>query len=105
MAAGVAALEAREYYEENCKKIMAVREYTHNALQELGFTVIPSQANFLFASHPQLDGEMLYLDLKRRGILIRHFGSPRMRQFNRITIGTQEQMQLLVDTIKEILEA
>lgn len=105
MAAGVAALEAEAYYAENCKKIMAVRAFTQNALQELGFTVVPSQANFLFAAHPQLDGEMLYLDLKRRGILIRHFGYPRMRQYNRITIGTQEQMQLLVDTIKEILEA
>ncbi len=105
MAAGVAALEAEEYYAENCKKIMETREFTADALQKLGFTVIPSQTNFIFAAHPQLDGEMLYLDLKRRGILVRHFGAPRMRQYNRITIGTQEQMQLLVDTIKEILEA
>lgn len=105
MAAGVAALEAEKYYAQNCKKIMEARAFTEAALQELGFTVVPSQANFLFASHPQLDGEMLYLDLKRRGILVRHFGSPRMRQYNRITIGTQEQMQLLINTIKEILEA
>ena len=105
MAAGVAALEAADYYAENCRKIMDTRTYTQNALQELGFTVIPSQANFLFASHPQLDGGMLYLDLKRRGILIRHFNGERMCQFNRITIGTQEQMELLVNTIKEILEA
>ncbi len=105
MAAGVAALEAADYYAENCKKIMAARDYTHKALEDLGFTVIPSEANFLFASHPQLDGGTLYQDLKRRGILIRHFNSDRMRQFNRITIGTQEQMELLVNTIKEILEA
>lgn len=104
MAAGVAALEAQSYYSENCKKIMAAREYTRSALQKLGFTVIPSQANFLFVSHPQLDGEMLYLDLKRRGILVRHFGGSRICQYNRITIGTQEQMALLVNTIKEILE-
>lgn len=104
MAAGVAALEAADYYAENCRRIIDTRAYTHDALSKLGFTVIPSQANFIFASHPQLDGGMLYLDLKRRGILVRHFSGPRTCQFNRITIGTQEQMELLVNTIKEILE-
>ncbi len=104
MAAGIAALNAAEYYRENCNKIVEAREYTTSALQELGFTVIPSQANFLFVSHPQLDGEMLYLDLKRKGILVRHFEGSRISQYNRITIGTQQQMELLVNTIKEILE-
>ena len=103
MMAGVAALEDEEYYKANCLKIMEARDYTHTALTELGFTVIPSMANFVFASHPEVDGETLYQELKKRGILVRHFSSSRIRNFNRITIGTQEQMQLLVSTVKNIL--
>ena len=104
MAAGVAALEAEDYYEANCRKIMTAREYTTSELRKLGFEVIPSQANFVFASHPMIDGEKLYLDLKSKGILIRHFSSERIRNYNRITIGTQDQMQKLIDTIKTIME-
>lgn len=104
MAAGVAALEAADYYKQNCKKIIETRAWTETTLTDLGFVVVPSQANFVFAAHPNVDGEMLYQELKKRGILIRHFSSPRMRDYNRITIGTPAQMQLLVDAIKEILE-
>lgn len=104
MTAGVAALEAEDYYKTNCQKIMETRADTSAALQDLGFTVIPSQANFIFAAHPSYDGEKLYRDLKRRGILVRHFTSPRISNFNRITIGTPEQMQLLVQTVRELLE-
>ena len=103
MTAGVAALEAQDYYNANCQKIMTVRAYTTEALTKLGFTVIPSQANFVFAAHPAYDGEKLYLDLKARGILVRHFSSERIKNFNRITIGTLEQMQLLVRTVSELL--
>ena len=104
MAAGVAALEADAYYKENCRKIMEARSFTIAGLEALGFDVIPSQANFVFASHPQIDGAYLYQELKNRGILIRHFSSERMRNYNRITIGTQQQMQLLLNTIKTIME-
>lgn len=104
MAAGVAALEAEDYYKANCQKIMAAREYTTAELQKLCFHVIPSQANFVFAAHPVLDGETLYRELKAKGILVRHFSSERMRDYNRITIGTQEQMQMLINTIKLIME-
>ena len=105
MAAGVAALDldAADYYRENCKKIMETREWTANALDTLGFTVIPSKANFLFAAHPKLDGGLLYRTLKERKILVRHFDAPRIQNFNRITIGTREQMELLVSVVKEIL--
>ncbi len=104
MAAGVAALEAEDYYRSNCQKIMEARAVTTSGLEALGFRVIPSQANFVFAEHPEWDGETLYLELKKRGILIRHFSSERIRNFNRITIGTTEQMQLLLDTLREIME-
>lgn len=104
MAAGVAALEAENYYRSNCKKIMEARSFTASGLEALGFRVIPSQANFVFAEHPNWDGETLYLELKKRGILIRHFSNERIRNFNRITIGTTEQMQLLLDMLREIME-
>ncbi len=103
MAAGVAALEAQEYYRENCKKIMEARAFTKNGLEELGFTVVPSLANFLFAAHPTLDGGTLYEELKRRGILVRHFTASRISNYNRITIGTMEQMKILLQTISDIL--
>jgi len=104
MAAGVAALEAKSYYEKNCRKIIDTREYTYQKLRELGFEVVPSSANFLFARHPNLDGNFLYTELKNRGILVRHFSGSRMKDYNRITIGTREQMDLLLDTIKIIME-
>ena len=64
---------------------------------------MPSQANFLFAKSPDMDGGALYLALKAKGILVRHFTSPRICQFNRITIGTPEQMAVFIDTLKEVL--
>ena len=104
MTAGVAALEAEDYYRENCQKIIQTRAYTTQALEDMGFTVIPSQANFVFAAHPKADGEALYLQLKKRGILVRHFSDPRIQNYNRITIGSQSQMELLVKTLQDILE-
>lgn len=101
-AAGIAALEENSYYMGNCKTIMETRTYTVNALESLGFTVLPSLTNFVFAKSPELDGEILYQELKKRGILVRHFGKPRIRDFNRITIGTWEQMDILLKAITEI---
>lgn len=103
MAAGVAALEAQDYYLANAKKIQEARNYTATSLENLGFTVIPSQANFVFAAHEAIDGEVLYQELKKRGILVRHFSSARICNFNRITIGTMEQMEHLVSAINSIL--
>ena len=103
MAAGVAALEAQAYYDANSQKIQATRAWTVRELERLGFTVIPSQANFVLAGHSRVDGETIYRELKRRGILVRHFTAPRIANFNRITIGSQEQMELLVRTLGELV--
>lgn len=103
MAAGVAALEAEAYYKDNCSRIQMTRTWTAKALEALGFTVVPSLANFLLAAHQSVDGETVYQELKRRGVLVRHFTTPRIANYNRITIGSPEQMELLVQTLGEIL--
>ena len=103
-AAGVAALEENDYYLSNCQTIMQNRAYTTDALRELGFEVLDSYANFVFARSADIGGEALYLALKKRGILVRHFKKERIKDFNRITIGTAEQMQALIAAVKEILE-
>ena len=104
LAAGAAALEDDAYYRANCKKIEDARDRTATQLTALGFTVIPSKANFLFAKTPAIGGEALYLTLKERGILIRHFSKPRIADYNRITVGTQEQMETLVAAVETILK-
>ena len=102
--AGAAALEENDYYMANCRTIMENRAWTTQALEALGFQVLPSFANFVFAKCDRIDGEKLYLALKDRGILVRHFTKERIRDFNRITIGTMEQMQALVAAITHILK-
>ena len=103
-AAGTVALADNDYYINNCNTIINNREWTVCELQKLGFTVLPSKANFVFAKCDKIDGEKLYLELKNRGILIRHFNKDLICQYNRITIGTIEQMQKLIETIALILE-
>ena len=103
-AAGTAALSEPEYYRENCRKIMETREYSAGRLKELGFEVIPSVANFLFVSNPKIDGKEFYLELKERRILIRHFDNPAITQYNRITVGTREEMDQLFAAIRDILD-
>ncbi len=103
-AAGIAALEDNGYYMENCEVIIENREWTVAALRGLGFEVLPSKTNFVFAQSGKIDGLTLYRKLKERGILVRHFTLPRIADFNRITVGTIEQMQCLITTIKELTE-
>jgi histidinol-phosphate aminotransferase len=102
-AAGAAALRENDYYMENCKRIEQTREYTKKALEALGFFVTDSKANFLFAKSDRIDGELLYKELKKRGVLVRHFTAERIAQYNRITIGTKEQMDVFLEKTKEIL--
>ena len=103
MAAGIGALTDEEYFLDNCKRIIENREWTEKALSSLGFTFTDSKANFIFAKSDKIDGKELYLRLKENGVLVRHFDAPRISDYNRITIGNAEEMQILVDKIKEIL--
>ena len=103
--AGVSAVLDNDYYMSNCQEIIKNREFTVKELTRLGFEVLPSSANFVFAKSKEIDGEKLYLELKAGGILVRHFTAERIKDFNRITIGTREQMGALICEIEKILEA
>lgn len=102
--AGTAALAEDEYYRQNCRTIMENRAYTADALRALGFTVTDSKANFLFARSDRIPGEALYLKLKEAGILVRHFSVPEIADYNRITVGSREEMEQLVAAVTRILE-
>lgn len=98
-----AAFEDVAYFEQTRQKVIASRERLIGKLEELGFEVLPSAANFIFARHPERDGVELAAALRARSILIRHFLQPRIDQFLRISIGTDAQCDALVTVLAEIL--
>lgn len=104
MAAGIGVLEDDEYTRENCRKIIRTRENVVGELKKLGFALTDSISNFVFMKHPDYDGGWLYGELKRRGVLVRHFTKERIAQYNRVTIGSHEQMEIFIGTLKEILK-
>ncbi|MDD5866097.1 MAG: histidinol-phosphate transaminase [Lachnospiraceae bacterium] len=104
MACAIAAVVDPAYYQARIREIKANRAYTEDALEKLGFQVIPSSSNFVFARHPAYNGEKLYQDLKANGILVRHFTDPKITSYNRITIGAMEEMEALIRTIESLLD-
>ncbi len=103
LAAGVGALSDPGYTERNVREIVRVREKTKKTLASLGFEITDSQANFLFVRHPSIGGKELYLALRERGVLVRHFDVPRISDYNRVTVGSEEQMEIFIEKIKEII--
>ena len=103
LAAGIACLKNDEYNMENCRKIIATRKRTVSALEKLGFEAAPSSANFLFVRHPDFSGEEIYRRLREKGILVRHFSAERIKNYNRISIGTDRQMEAVVSALTEIV--
>lgn len=103
LSLGEATVDNDNYYREKCAEIIRTRDKTKSALENEGFTVLNSNTNFLFAKSPDISGEKLYLELKSRGILVRHFSKERVKDFNRITIGTPQEMDHFVKAVKEIL--
>lgn len=103
LIAAVEAVNDKEYFEETRNKIIKTREKYVVKLEELGFKVIPSKANFVFAKHNTLKGEYLYNTLKDNGILVRYFNKERINDYLRITIGTDEEMQKLVEAMQKII--
>ncbi len=103
LVAGAAAVDSDAYYKECCKKVVAAREYTQEKLHALGFETLDSKSNFIFARHPEIDGEKFYLMLKSKGILVRHFSREEIKDYLRITVGTKEQMDSLLDAAAQII--
>lgn len=99
IAGAAAAIRDQAYFEETCRKIIATREMTVRGLTELGFRVLPSAANFVFARPPKGNAEDLYLALKQRGVLVRYFNKPRIQEYLRITIGTDEEMTTFLQVL------
>ena len=102
--AGVAAVEDGDYFAQRCAQVAATRDQTSETLRELGFTVLPSKSNFIFITHPELPARKLFADLREAGILVRYFALPRIDNFLRVTIGSEEEMEKFCATMKRFVE-
>ncbi|WP_234187471.1 histidinol-phosphate transaminase [Shinella sp. NM-101] len=102
-AGATAAIDDRAWFDETRGKVIESRERVAGALRQRGFEVLPSQANFVFARHPDHSGEALAKSLRERAVLVRHFAKPRISDFLRITIGTPEECDRLVAALEEIV--
>ncbi|WML91135.1 histidinol-phosphate transaminase [Thiothrix lacustris] len=102
IAGAAAAMRDKEYFASTCQQIIATREMTVQKLTELGFSVLPSAANFVFARPPAGNAEALYLALKQRGVLVRYFNKLRINEYLRITIGTDDEMNTFLQILAEL---
>lgn len=100
LAGAVASFEDQAYFEQTCNAVIHSRDKLVAELKTLGFDVLPSAANFIFARHPQRDGAELAAALREEGVIVRHFKQQRINQFLRISIGTEEQNQALLDALR-----
>ncbi|NWC91966.1 MULTISPECIES: histidinol-phosphate transaminase [unclassified Pseudomonas] len=102
IAGAAAAFEDREYFQKTCQRVIDSRETLVAQLQAKGFEVLPSAANFIFARHPRHDAAGLAAKVREQGVIVRHFRQERIAQFLRISIGTPEQNQALIDALGEL---
>ncbi|HBX54298.1 histidinol-phosphate transaminase [Pseudomonas sp. UBA2684] len=102
IAGAAAAFEDKAYFEQTCQRVIDSREAVVAGLETLGFAVLPSAANFVFARHPGKDAATLAAGLREQGVIVRHFKQQRIAQFLRITIGTPEQNQVLLDALQSL---
>ena len=103
MWAGIGQLEDEEITRQNCRTIAENRDYLTAELRKMSFDVTDSRTNFVFAKSDRISGADLYSALRERGILVRHFTAEKIAEYNRITVGTREQVDALIDAIKDIL--
>jgi len=103
IAAAIASFEDQDYFQQTCQRIISSREQVSEQLQNLGFEVLPSQANFVFARHSNRPAQELSLALREQGLIVRHFKKPRIDEFLRITIGTEQQNELLIAALESIV--
>lgn len=103
MVAASEAMKDKEYFEKTRKMVIQTREKTTEKLIKMGFNVLPSKANFIFVSHPDYQAAKLFKELRDKGILVRYFNRPRIDNFLRITIGTDDDMEALINALDEII--
>ncbi|MBR5730349.1 MAG: histidinol-phosphate transaminase [Firmicutes bacterium] len=103
IALGTGTLLDAEYTKKCCADIMENRIYCEGRLREMGFEMTDSFANFIFVRHPKVPGEEIYLKLKEKGVLVRHFTQERIKDWNRITIGSRDQLDRLAEALSEII--
>lgn len=103
-ALGIGSIKDNKYFEKTVNEIKSNREYLIDELKTLGFSVLDSKANFVFAKTDKISGKNLYLSLKERGVLVRYFDKPRISDYNRITVGNKKQIETLLSNIRNILE-
>ena len=103
LAVGEASIRDEAYFQDTCRKVAATRDRSAVELRALGFTVLPSLTNFLFVTHPEKKAPDIFAALREKGIFIRYFKLPRIDNYLRITVGTDEQMDTLLAALKEIL--
>ncbi len=102
IAAGIEAFKDVEYFEATRRKIIATRERVSRKLASMGFKVVDSEANFLFAAHPDVKAAVLFAELREKGILVRYFSKARIENYLRITIGSDEEMDVFLAAVKDI---
>jgi len=102
-AGAIASVEDEPWFRDSCQRVIDSRTHLSNTLGTLGFEVLPSAANFIFARHPQHEGATLAAALRERAIIVRHFKAPRIDAFLRITIGTDDECDALIDALRDIL--
>ncbi len=105
IAGAVASVQDKDHFQACRSKVMATRQQLVGRMGRLGFEVMPSAANFIFVRHPSRDAAGLALALRQRAIIVRHFKLPRIDQFLRITVGTDEQCGILTEALAEILQS
>lgn len=103
LVCGVEAVKDEEYFREGIRKIVETREWAKGELGKLGFSYLDSKANFIFAAHPEYRAKELFEALKAAGIYVRYWGSERIEEYLRITVGTGEQMEAMFDFLRKYM--
>jgi histidinol-phosphate aminotransferase len=103
-AGAIAAIEDEAYFQDSRARVIAGRRRLNDGLVELGFEVLPSAANFVFARHPAHQGAALAAALRQRAVIVRHFAAPRISDYLRITVGTGAQIDRLLRALSDILD-
>ncbi len=104
IAAGVASVEDNEYFKETCRKVIKTRERVTNELKALGFEVLPSSSNFIMATHGDYSMKEMFKFLKKKNIFIRYFSGERINKYVRITIGTDDEMDIFLNGVREFIK-